>query len=402
MFTIIEILVRTNSTWSILDPGTYMVLDLINKYDVVLVKLSSVNDALIRQYSLKEIHNIRKVSPSLSLVTYISTLTIPLINPITPIKTLTNIKKVKYSSVWDLNLNANRANGAPNQLEPNTSYTPDIAITTDVKQLTPISALATNLLFMLNGIIFPHTLNGDTLYLKNGYDFLQYKQRQHISALDFTEVGGYSVLDLKDQILTLALKTDLTSAVNISLPNDSLAGKTALLILKGNLKILSTNMLRTTNTTLSLKLIHDELIAALTNSNSGIVDWCNPANLAGDGFNVTTVDAIKYLQEDCYLLIINNDEICFNIDFFHRTDIVGRYSYHGISTGIMLNDSGFIKDYYVSSVTPYGVELSSDSIVRNSRLVDTTPLNKLTGINNVNLTLPGEAGSARVVDIYTL
>lgn len=402
MYLIKEILVRLNRTWSILDQTTDSIPYLLNKYHVILVTLGSSDNQLVTQYSLRDVHNIGAVDHSISIHAFFTSYTGALPAAIKPIKSLSNVKTVKYSSVWDSNLSANRGRYIPNQLQENLNYTPDIAITPTSKQVNSLQALSDKLLFLINGRVFFSTLTNHAIYLLNGYDYINQCKPQHIALLDFSALGGYQHIPLATHQLTLFSGTTENSVVNVTLDNIDMAGKTLLLVLDGQLHILDETYAYINSSTIQVRLNHERVIANHINDRNVIVNWCQPANLSGQGFNPKSVDAVTYLNNTGHLLLIDTDELCINTVPLLRTGMPGRFSFKDIPNGIMLYENGEIGDYSITSATSYGVELSTSLLVNGKRLADTVPEDKLLGINNANLITPDYTGAAIMVNLYTL
>lgn len=402
MYLIKEILVRLNRTWSVLDQTTDSIPYLLDKYHVILVTLGTSDNQLVTQYSLRDVHNIGAVDHSISIHAFFTGYTGILPMAINPIKSLSNIKIIKYSSVWDSNLSANRGWYIPNQLEENLNYTPDIAITTTDKQINSLQTLSDKLLFLINGRVFFSTLTDHAIYLLNGYDYICQCKPQHIALLDFSALGGYQHSALSTHQMTLFSSTTDNSVVNITLHDIDMVGKTPLLVLNGRLHMFDETYAYIDAHTLQIRLNHERVIANHVSDKNVIIDWCYPANLSGQGFNPKTINAIKYLQDTGHLLLVDTDELCINTVPLLRTGMPGRFNFNDIPNGIMLYENGEIGDYCVTSATSYGTELSTSLLVNGKRLADTVPESKLSGINNANLITPDYTGAAIMVNLYTL
>ena len=402
MYTIKEVLVRLKQEWQAIDYSAATVANLLKTYDAVLVNLTPQNSTAVYQYSLKDFVHVYNVATNVLLSTYFTGYTGAMPTAIAPLKTMTNSKRVRYHDIWEFGLQADRGVLSSGVVSANPNYAPDIIISKPAAYPNSLASLHNNLLYVVNGTVFFDTLHADKTYLVNATATLDRGDAQHISVLDFSELGGFQKIDITNHNTEIFSSSPTSAVLLVTLPT-SMAGLTPLLIKNGNLHVLDTSYTVISDTIVAIRLNYSAMVGELIHTPTNEVNWVQPTNVLGSGYNLATINPLLYLTSgNSALIFLATNELSIHKEYLLRTDFIGKYTSATIPNGILYLEDGTLGDYTVSSKTSYGYEVSTTLPKITNALKDTSPANLLTGINNATGHFISDNSMAQMLDLYIL
>jgi len=402
MYNINEVLVRKNRSWSTIDFSTITVQQLISDYNLVLIKISPSDSTLLLQYNLIEFPGIYLVDNLTTISNFISSFNGELPDAIYPQKSLSTAKYITYSDLFGFGLDANRVAYSSSVLNYNVNYLPDICISKPDSYPNEISTLHNKVLYTVNGKIVFEVIENEKAYLVKGANILDRYKSQHLGIIDFSALGGFTKTILDTTHVSIFSADDRKAIMYITLP-EPMAGKTPLLVVNGNLRIMEDIYTVINSTQIAIKLDYLQMLNDVSGMKASDVNWVSAVNGNDDGFNLATVNPTAYLTSGTSaVILVDTTELSMDKINLLPTGFAERYVSSEIPTGIMFLQDGTIGDYNTTAITYYGNEISTSKPKSINMLKDTIPSNKVVGVNNANLTFDSTLSSAVIVDLYIL
>jgi hypothetical protein len=106
--------------------------------------------------------------------------------PSEPFRSLYKPKFIRYKDLLDYGYSLD------NGMATDTGTIEDMVVMTNEAIVTPLEN-KDNLLYVINGRVFPATFEGDYAILKKGIPMFNYMDRNQIGIIDFTDFGGFSL-----------------------------------------------------------------------------------------------------------------------------------------------------------------------------------------------------------------
>jgi len=397
MYTLNEILVRKNRDWSLVT--TFItVQNCLNNYDLTYVKLTDSNGVL-KQYRLNDFYKIRLVSTTVLISDYFTNYNGVMPTPINPMKQFNSPNYVEMMSVWHYGFDANRCQYNDRNTLVNPNFLPDIIITQSEGSTNLFGAQTNDLLFVLNGVIFPYIIDSNKVYIKNGGIYLDYFNFQAINVIDFTLVGGFNLAPINASNVSVFHSDNTCAVLHVNVPKQK--GKTPLVMLNGRLRLLDNTYSFIDNNTLTIKLDYSKMIEETVGMPINNLNWVAPASTNGTGLVVSSINPITYISSTyCAIIFVNTDQLSIHVEPLLRSGFAGQYSLSHTPHGLVYLSDGSLSDYAVTSVTQYGLEVSTQLPKALNMLKDTTPLQGTVDTSNVYH--PSDYTSANLITLYTI
>lgn len=402
MYTLKEILVKTNYRWSIITNNNTPILTLLNNHSQILVKLFNSETSTISQYDLKAFTNIRHLTDNLPLALYIKYCDELVPAPLTTIKDIKKPKRVNYTDIWKAGLNI--AMGNFNDVILGASYNkPDLVVSKANTTITDFNNLLANVLFTVNGSIFFDHFKNNYCYLKKAGAYLNYFDTKHVSVIDFTAIGGITKRIITEDNASIFSSTEEETIIHVT-TSETLNNKIILLVANGKLHILNGIYKVITDNKLAIRIKHNQVINELVNIPKNAVNWINRTSNHSNGWNLSTLDILAYItQGNSGIVILNTNALAIKELPILRTDFVGRYRIPRDipDNAVMFLQDGTIAEYTAVSKTGYGTLLASTRAKIKNALKDTAaPLPR--GVNCTTTTFASDPDVSKMVDLYIL
>jgi len=406
MYNIESIITLKEKEWKKLDPSG-VTFGTLSTFEKVFINVTHGDLVGSHQINFNEISSDSGTDSNTVLETYLQSFTAATITTIDfeDIKHIGRPKKAKYKSMFDMGIRVESAlydtSGNPSGLEP------DIKLSVRPNSIGTAEDLLESSVVLINGNVVNNIeyKDGD-VYLIDQMDFLNHpdlpNSERSISLIDFSELGVLQRVPFADAsgINVLAgPSTDVQRFVEIDIVPD-MTGKYPILVLGGSIMI-DRGLWSVSGQKLSLTLDVDRLISKEFRS-ADKLSWIDAANSNSNGYLLSSFDPIKYLQENCELLLLDEENLGIHKEYLHRTTIEGRYTHYRIPQGILLLDDNTVGEYHIDSYEDNIVSISSSLPITMNRLVDTVPNGELISVTNAESLVHKSISKALMVDIYRL
>lgn len=404
MLTLLQVLARKKRQWYNLDFTALTVSYLLNNYDAIFVNFNVSETGLIKQANLRNFSTIYQPPQNVLISDYITNYDGPLGGSYisSDWKDINRKRYITCKNIWDAGLKANLINTTPGVLVTTQSYVPDIEFTADADNIS-LETMIGSCLFSVNGIIHPGELVNDTIILKNATKALERSVNRNMSVIDFSIIGPLRMKRLQglnpilfktnmdgDRVKSYVFKTD-----------QPFAGERPdiLLIVNGQLHIF-TNYHLIDSPGLTITIPVDLMMAQLVGLRAADVDWIEPATSEGDGFDLSSIDPMKYIVNNSWVFTVTTNELCVDEQPLLRTGFIDTYTFPYKPVGMLYHKDGTMGEYTVPWNNGKGVEV----IASRSKLHKDLRSQSLsaTGINNSEVGFISDTTDAVIKTLYIL
>jgi hypothetical protein len=283
----------------------------------------------------------------------------------------------------------------------------DLIITSNPKVKTfdkrHVVHLKDNALFCVNGQICRHYWNYDQIYLIDGHRKINGTRDNVISVIDFTDIGGFDIVDLKDSNVKVApqsttdKKLQRTRAI-VTLPK-VVSGYTPILVLDGQMHILDGSYKIVADNQILINIDHMAAIKKALRYPFNRLDWLDPANVLLTGIRADHFYTQEFLtQTDSFIVMVKTSELSLKRESMSPTGLHGCYTHYRMPKGIMFFEDYTLAPYMTDGHTQYTVSLQTiDNRRMNWALWSQTNNSKV-----LPTTTHTERGKAPLMDAFVI
>ena len=402
MYTILEILAWRERDWIAILTFDMTVKKLLS-YTKVYIKIHNQNTNAIEQYDLRQFIGYNLVNNETTIYNFIIGYNKKLPTLVLPIKSLDNVKKVRYHNLFDYGLRADKGLYTLNPLQDNIYYRPDIVITKG-NTINDLEVYRNNALFLINGkVFFESYLNGN-IYLEGGGTFIDKVKRNIFSFIGFTDIGGYTKQSITQDNVSVTVLSDIGNVVKVSIkfPN-SIKGKLPLLVINRHLYLIGTVYFMPTEKEIILTLDKSELALSIPEESAESLGWIKPTTLSGKGYDLSSIDILKCLASpESAIILLNDNDISIKSDLLFRTGLPYKYTFYAIPDGIAIMEDNTVADYWVTEITSYGTEITTSTDKIKKPVTDTVPKKLLQGVSPQFTNFKSEVYECAIKTIYII
>ena len=400
MLSLISILVRVKNKW--INIETDSLISEILKYNRIFITIENMSTTVVHQYDLLGFPSIYTTDPTVTLGNYISAYIQALPQPNIPILDITKPNLLRFYTLWDYGLVANRTNLSNLSLTFNLNDTPDIKITPDKSFTNTIESLQDKVLFVINGVILNESYHGEVITIPFGGLELDVDKDQTVGVIDFSEFGGFTRIPLTIDNVSVFKVTDEYISLHITL--DSEIVKNVILVTNGRLHSFNDIYTQVDSKTVAVSLRLSDVIKEAFTSDPSQLNWIDRLGSNSTGFNINSFDPIKYLTRvNSFLLFINEgilsvDELPICSSGFPNTQLT-----FGDPTDLLFLSDGTIGYYVVNEIiSEFNTVLSVSNPRVYDSVMDTTNFLLDTVVGDGALSPTFESDKVRLRRIYTL
>lgn len=347
MFNYIRAYVKKDNHWSQEDVSTRMLNDLLSAYQNVRLVVTYDTENAERGIDLKKNRYAMSTADKTNdVLTWLTVVDIDhLVFDNTKVS-FNEVRSVKHWNLFDLPVKVEGANAKFGEGQPiPVGMKTDLKITSTAEQSSEISTrnIAKNMLIAINGRICKIDYVNDDGYIIDAYN-KTYDGGNILSAIDFTDVGGLTQVNINEDMVDVMIRTPLDidlkrTRCTVDIPPEIDGNVTPILVMDGHLHALDGNYKRLG---LDKMLININLELAVKRAsrfkqyNHTFVD---SANVRESGIDGSSFDPKAYLhQTDSFIAFVHTNELCIFKEPLQQTQTYGGYEHYRAPKGIIVSE----------------------------------------------------------------
>ncbi|QAX96157.1 hypothetical protein [Vibrio phage vB_VmeM-Yong XC32] len=348
---------------------------------------------------------------TLTLSAWVQTLSEDALQLTTKANGLRDSNVVSVFDVYDVASEVTRANvlyGAGNPI-PEGAET-DIKFKTGYPSFDKraTAKLAETSLAMVNGLIHPMTLQGEYLYILGAYERFKVEEDQLINLIDFSEIGGIETINIEESSVTEVTRTlnDQQRHVTRMVINagKDMSGCVPLLVLDGYLHTIDDGSYEIVDRDkILLEVDHYLAMQRAARKPEHTRSWISPANLQGNGVNVSTFDSKQYLVDNnSFIVLVKNTDLAFMREPLGKNALYRTYYHYRAPKGIVFFDDMLMANAAINDYNEHEVQIITGDNRRPTWTYEVVPLPKLNAFAEQGYSRPKEGyKDAHVLEIYS-
>lgn len=404
MYKIKLITAYVNKSWTTpnsgneLAPFEILITELLNNYIECYIDYYEIGTHTVYQVKLKDIPGITEQLPSVFLSDYLEfTITDPIVPMSEGMINISKPKAITYKNLWDAGYSVER--GGPIS---NVGKDRDLIITRKSLTAKPISQTNDKVLFLVNDkVVFPE-ITGENAIVREGFIRLNEKGRQDLSIIDFTALGGFTLLPITESNTSLYRENKTESIVVYNGEANTFNGKIVFLVTNGVLRYLNDGYSAVNDSTISIALNHLDMVK-LAEDPSLERHWITVSNINQNGWDLSTLDALSYITHgNSALLLLDVTNFALHEEYLARTGLIDQYTLYRAPKGIMYSSDGSICNYNITAYDYDAIAMTVSPLRSATQYSDTVHYGDVTHIVRKQSPQVPRLNTIKVVDYYTL
>lgn len=266
--------------------------------------------------------------------------------------------------------------------------------------------IASNCLASVNGLIYPIEVSGDWAYIRNAVAQLRLNDYTSVMMIDFTAVGGLTVIPITTENSTSLVKSTAADRPLTNVRIDLGMGATEqvpLVVADGYLNVLNGTYKLVEGDQLIFTVDHFTALKRASEKAKYTRNWVDPANLQGNGLIVSSFDATKFMTDTCsFVVLINNKDIAVKREKLQNAQLPRSYYHHRIPKGPTFFNGGQLANGRVIDYNEFSAAITTIANEEDTHSWEITPItNSATYIDHGYKEDKQRYKDAYVVEIYS-